>query len=487
LLGSELRENLADLYALTGAFERSLSIYEALLSAGADVLSSGRLRRKRGNVFFQKTKLKEAADELWAAARLLGGHRPSHPLALALATIAAIVRHLRQRFLPRTIAAPGDDAPRVAELCRTYIRLSYVNFYAAPAYLPLTTVRASNLAETLGESLDLCHSYSAVSVLYAVLGFFESAQRYGARALSVAERLGSLWHQAQAHSFRGLTALYMNRLQAAEPDLRLATKLFRACGDIFELAVSYFLLADSLRLRGELHAALACCGEAIEVLERLRVPDQARALNSVAAACEAMLGRADEATIEKSRRAVAMTVGTNDPQQIAVATLRLGETLFFCGKIDAAIEAFEEARQIRETNGLIEDYTSPSYGWLARALVARDAVGPSGNEQGRRTAARLVKRALRLSEKHRNFRSPALLAAGVYRWATGDRAGGRRSLEGAIAVARAQNMRFFLAEASFELGTRLREHGDAADAEPYLAEAERLFAEMGSRLHTRDG
>ena len=149
----EVSEKLADVEYLLGRYDAALPRYAIVLSEATDAADRARIERKVGQILFQKGDLKESAERLWRAARLLGDREPrgrphDRPCPPA-----------RERGTPR---AP-DGLPEVGKRRaragaasgaqrNIYLRMVRTHFFLDPKVMIIACLRALDRAERVGES-----------------------------------------------------------------------------------------------------------------------------------------------------------------------------------------------------------------------------------------------------------------------------------------------------------------------------------------------
>lgn len=477
----ELGDLLADLCALVGRYDDALGYLERARAQATTTLRNAQVLRKIGHVYWQRGEFKPAIDRLWHAAQLLGHKRPQSGVSRLLTIAASLMVHLAHRWFPKLIRQERRDThlPRLKELSAIYMSLGVLYAFYEPRRLIVPFLRGLNIAERLPLSPELCHTNALAGTVYSFLGMYESAFRYGERALAFSQELGSPWHIAVSKQHLGLTHFYCGQWDRALELFEHTKELLLEWGDMFELAIAYANLSYTLNYRGEFRRQLDLNLEGLAIMERSGSRQLGRALISHCGRAYVMLGDVSRA-VEAGTQAVRLSEEAEDYTVLCGSHVSLGATHFFAGDPAKAVEHLEEARRLREEHRVLLEYFVWLYPLLARAQLALvNAKGASPEEQrkGLERAKATTARALKLAKRHPNYASQAHLAKAVLAAMSGDYVGARQGFAESLSAAQRLGAVFLMADAHFEAGRCFGDLGPAHrdESREHLRVALQLF------------
>lgn len=461
----ELGDLLADLCALVGRYDDALAYLERARAQASTPLRTAQVLRKIGHVYWQRGEFRPAIDRLWHAAQLLGHARPRSRIGRLLTIASSLVVHLSHRWFPRLIRQERREAhlPRLKELAAIYMSLGVLYAFYEPRRLIVPFLRGLNIAERLPLSAELCYTNALAGTVYSFLGMYESAFRYGERALTYSQELGSPWHIAVSKQHLGLTHFYCGQWDRALELFEHTKELLLEWGDMFELAIAYANLSYTLNYRGEFRRQLDLNLEGLAIMERSGSRQLGRALISHCGRAYVMLGDVARA-VEAGTQAVRLSEEAEDYTVLCGSHVSLGATHFFAGDAAKAVEHLETARHLREEHRVLLEYFVWLYPLLARAQLALAQAKDTSPEDRRKALTRAkatTARALKLAKRHPNYASQAHLAKAVLAAMSGDYVGARQGFAESLAAAERLGAVFLMADAHFEAGRCLAEIGPA--------------------------
>ncbi|MGH2897483.1 MAG: hypothetical protein ACRDMZ_02325, partial [Solirubrobacteraceae bacterium] len=194
-----IEEDLAEMLALAGDFDRAAALYDRLLPKLASVLDRARVLRQRGSIAFHRGNTPVARENIWKAVERLGERRPRSRVALFTQIALAAAEHFLVRLFP-ALRRPAKDPATIAAKADCYLALVYPNFFTDPLEAALVVLRGANLATTVGPGPQLSLAFSHLSFLFygLVLNRFDTAMEYNRRALAMADALELPLHRAHA-------------------------------------------------------------------------------------------------------------------------------------------------------------------------------------------------------------------------------------------------------------------------------------------------
>ena len=454
-----IEEELAEMLALAGDFERARKLYDGLLPKLATSLDRARVLKQLGSIAFHRGDSNVGLENLWRALALLGDERPRSRAALLAKTAFATVGHFLLRFVPRFRRPATDRATMVAK-ADCYSALVYPEYFTDPLESLLAVLRGGNLAMKLGEGPQLSLACSHLSFVFygLVLGRFGTAAEFSGRALSIADAFELPLHRAHAFEAAMLVHFLQGDWDAVGDSALQASASFRQHGDMYCVGSSYCLLLLSYHMRGMLSAARKAAQEALEIVDRVGALAVSTPLSMKHGMLLVELG--DERGLAMVLEAFQAAERMGDSVQRAWVRYILGRCHFARGELDSAITQLEGCANLRRGAHLRADFLTPGvYPLLARAYIdmARQTTEPSTRRGLLRRAKRHAATGLRAMKRRATYRAAAMLAMAECRWENGHESEARALFDQSIAFAEQQGSRMMLADAHYELGRRLRD------------------------------
>lgn len=487
-----IEEDLAEMLALTGDFDRATALYDRLLPKLASVLDRARVLKQLGSIAFHRGNTPVALENQWKALRLLGETRPRSRVALFTQVAVAAGVHFLLRFLP-FLRRPAKDDAMVAAKADCYLAFVYANFFTDPVMALLGVLRGANLAARVGDGPQLSLACSHLSFVFygLVLSRFDTAAAYNRRALEIAEALDLPLHRAHAVQAAMFVHFLTGEWEAVGEAALEASALFRAHGDMYCVGSSYCLLLLHYQGRGMLGAARQAAQEGLEIIERVGAVAVSTPVSMKHGMLLVDLGNS-ELGLPKVHEAFETAERMGDAVQRAWVRLFLGHCYFARGELDLAIKYLESCVEIRRRFHLEADFLSPRVDpLLARAYIdtARQTSESSAKRELLRRGKQHAVAGMRSMKRRATYRAASLLAMAECRWEDGNESEARTLFDRSIAFAKRQGSRMMLADAHYELGRRVRDTNearrhlqvaldlyDACDAAPYVQNVRRVLA-----------
>lgn len=287
-----VREQLADLWALTGRRAEALAHYEAVrqeLEAAGDRESAARLHRKTGGLHWEAGDREHAATCFAAGLEQLG--KDGSPIERAqlfqeLGRLAfrvgdnagaiawaerALAEAAREEETP---THPGRARETAATRVQAYNTLGVA---LARTGRPIDAVNKIEQSIRLAETHDLlqaaCRGYANLGVLYSSLDPRRSIDTC-LRGIETAKKVGDLGFQSRLYA--NLAVAYCALTDRCEAEgieaAQLAIKLDRKLGLLDHLAVPLIVLGQIHQCHGDRALAFAAYEEALSLAERAGDP-----------------------------------------------------------------------------------------------------------------------------------------------------------------------------------------------------------------------
>ena len=489
---TSVEEDVAEMLALRGDFDRATALYDRLLPKLASVLDRARVLKQLGSIAFHRGDTPVARENLWRALELLGERRPRTRAAVLTQIAFAAAKHFLLRFVPY-LRRPAKAKAVFATKADCYLALAFPDNFVDHLEGALAVLRGANLAMRVGDGPQLSLAFSHLGFLFygCLLNRFDTAAEFNRRALAMADAFELPLHRALAFQAATFVHFLEGEWEAGCESALEAATLFRAHGDVYCVGVSQCMLLLNYQGRGMLSTARQTAQEALEIIERVGALAVSTPVSMKHGMLLVDLGN-DELGLPKVLEAFQAAERMGDPVQRAWVRLFLGHCYFARGELDSAIEHLESCVDIRRRFLLQADFLSPRvYPLLARAYVdaARQAKEPSAKSDLLRRARRHAAAGMRSMKRRATYRAAALLAMAECLWEDGNETKARALFDQSIGVAEQQGSRMMLADAHYELGRRVRDSEearrhlqialdlyDACDAVPYVQFTRRALA-----------
>ncbi len=495
-----VEEDLAEMLALTGQFDRAAALYDLLLPKLASALDRARVLKQLGSIAFHRGNTPVAIENMWKALDLLGDRRPRSRTALFASIAVAAGEHFLFRLLP-FLRRPAKDEATIAAKADCYSALVYPDAFTDQFESVLAVLRDANLAARLGDGPQLSVAYSHVAMVFYgwILRWIPTAREFDRRALEIADAFELPMHRAYAFQSATFLDFLEGKWEAGCNAAIQATTLFRAHGDVYCVGASHCALLLNYQGRGMLSAARQAAQEGLEIVERVGAVAVSTPVSMKHGMLLVDLGK-DDVGLPKVLDALQSAERMGDPVQRAWVRLFLGHCYFARGEMEAAVNYLESCVDFRRRFLLYGDFLTPrAYPLLVRAYIerARQAKDPSAKREFLRNAKRHAAAGKRAAKRRAAYHSAMLLALAECRWEDGREAEARALFDQSIALAEQQGSRMMLADAHYELGRRMRDGNaarqqlqvalelyDACDAVPYVQFTRRALALIASSAPT---
>ncbi len=487
----EVRESLGDVYCLVGNYDRAEQAFSALANAQAPI-DRARLERKRAWILFSRGDCVAALSHMWAAAELLGERRPGRgKTAIPRALLKALAPYVLHRQLPRTIGRINDEAERVRrlELAEIYWQMSDLYYFVEPTGMLFANLRAVNLAEPLGDSTQLCASYAMLGFIFSgVLGLQGPALSASARALAIADRVGSPWHKAFAEAQAGMMHLFLGNLVEAQTLLERSTQGLLAYGDMERLGWAWANLVRVLYFRGRLEEARTQALAALDLMERTGTESSAKHFFASQAFLSAETDHTAVNVAERMLEGISRSRKQGDVSCVCNSQTFYGLAQLTAGNYDQAICELENARRTRDENNLMFDYVEFAEPLELRARVLKLWQTPSQRAERKQALAELKNKlatALRRTKNRPAYRPRAWLGRAGYLWLAGKKDEALFGFAAAASEAERLGTELVLGDCHHDWGRALLESGATAEGVGHLETALAIYERCGAEPYAR--
>ena len=326
-------------------------------------------------------------------------------------------------------------------------------------------MHAVNVADSLGNSPELCEAWAKRASMHAMRCDFENAVVAANEAAAVATSLDLPFQTPEAKSrsaamanlYLGLVETYQGRWERGSDFAQRAAAEFGACGDMLELATAHSVVSENLCYLGKLEEALSWANEGLDIIERTGAKQGVLELLVSRVSVLARLADTEALTtsLERLHALTSETEGLSKAAadaQSARYAMAAGEAFLVTRMYDDAVHNLEAGVKFVDRYSFIG--TRPrwvlSYPLLALAYLKQHQRRELGEVTtriaSRRTVAKLIDKSYQWAEAFPSLMAPALLTDGMFLWRWGDQSAAREKLEESTRVAQQQGAPLLLAD-----------------------------------------
>jgi diguanylate cyclase (GGDEF)-like protein len=438
----ELAEGLGDVLMLSGRYDVAQREFELARSLASGRLDQARIEGKFGELGLNRGDVISASAALERALERLGERVPRNRLAVLVMVLVEVVVQAAHTLMPRLFVGRRrlDDAGADLVAARLYSRLAHVYWFQR-GRLPTfwSHLRGMNVAERYPPTPELAQAYSEHAPAMTMVPSFRRGIAYARKSLAIRRAQGDRWGEGQSLHFLGVVLYSASEYEESIACCKEAITLLESTGDRWELNTAKWHMAFAHYRRGELAEA----AEIARALHREGVDSgEAQASGiSLGAWAKATGGHVPLEAIEQE---LARPVGDVHTRAEVLQASAVG--LIGAGRPDEAVEVLEQAWHMVKAKGLRQEYVSPILPWLATALRLEASRAPLSAPRGRaallRRARRTARRGLRLARSYRNNLPHALREMALAEAAQGRQRRSRRLFEQSLEGAETQGARF---------------------------------------------
>ena len=245
--GLEIWEGLGEIELLSGQYdEAETNLHEALVLAMPG-LEMARVQSKIGELDFKRGRFAAAASEYEQALAMTGLQVPANVLSMMGGLLAQTLRQSIHTCVPTRWYSQGVMPSELDCLqLQLLSRLSHVYWFSRHKLWTLANhLRSLNMAERFAPSATLAAVYSEHGPVMSLLRWFARANRYAERSLSIRQELGDVWGQGQSYHYHSVVKLAQCTFSAAIETGRQAVDLLRKMGDLWEMNMARYQVANA--------------------------------------------------------------------------------------------------------------------------------------------------------------------------------------------------------------------------------------------------
>lgn len=472
-------ENLGDVLMLRGRYPDAAIRFKAALELTTDTFSQAQTEGKLGELAFKCGDMKTAIEATERALRMLGNRVPHWSVTFFIRLLVETVAQLLHTSFSRLFLARKklDGAEKQLLTMRLLNRLTYCYWFGKDKISCLWShFRCMNLAERYPPTLELALAYSTHAPIMSLLAFFRRGITYAEKSFAICKSLGDLWGQGQSLHFSGVVLFVASRFDECIEKCNEGARLLERTGDVWEVNIARYHIANSLYRLGNLPAAIA---EAKRIhLSGLELGDIQASGVSLDVWVRASGGKVAPETVQAE-----LQRERHDVQGGAQVKLAEGVRLFMLDRVEEAVVVLESGCQFVEKAGVENAWTQPLRPWLASAL-RRQAEKTPDSRSGDRAALlhranKVARKALRTARTFQNDLPHALRECGLIAGMQGQIREARQHLDESLAVAERQGACFEHAQSLLARGQVGQKHG-WPEAQQDLTTARQALRALGA-------
>ena len=475
----QIAEGLGAVLMLRGDYEGAEEqLVAARAHADTDV-GAAQLEGMLGDLAFKRGNVRDAAQPLERALRLLGYRVPRSAFGYFSWCVWEIVVQAVHTLLPRVSVGRRrlDGAGTELLAIHLYSRLSHVYWFLRGKFPTLWShLREMNLAERYPPTSELAQAYSEHAPVMTMVPWFSRGADYAQRSLAIRRELGDIWGEGQSLHFYGIVLYASSQYRACIECCRDAVRLLRRTGDQWEINTANWHIAFAHYRLGELEAG----ADMARAVHRagIEIGDAQAAGIGLGAWAKATAGDVPAEVIK-----VELDRATDDVHTRAEVLQAEALRQLAAGDAPAAAETLGKAQKMVRDKGFKQEYVAPVTPWLATALRRCAEEAPANAPRRRRELTRraraMSRRSLRVARGYPNNRPHALREAGFVAALNGRTRRAQRRLQRSLAIAEAQGAAYEAALTLLALGRVGRALGwpEASDHE---MEGARRLVDIGA-------
>jgi len=464
---------------------------EAGLPGGAGGLDSAAQVRRRAHRYLRLGEaqrswghLSESRASFERAAALNGYPPPDSTGGLVIRLLGQIARQGLHRLRPARYVgrAPEDMKVTLRETSLSYQYASEVFYFTNEGLLSLySSILSLNLSEAAGPSVELAEAYAVMGVIAEAIGLRRAARAYQQRALDTAQHTRQSLALARVRHLLGLYYLETAQWEQAEEVLLQAIGTLEELGDKRYWGDAVTMLASKASFTGELERA-------IQLYATLSGPQSKTLIHRTISAVwqgrvKMLQGQFDEA-IASLDAALELSADAVDP--LTMVHAKISAWGFLAGAHLRHADLQQARRAAETTDALMAEIKAsvlqlhlPSV-YVVEVYLALWAAADDFTAAERKRFAEKARRMCRgLRMTRYAARARALRCQGLYEWQAGRPAKAQQAWRQSLELAERLRMPFELAQAHYDIGSRLAE-GDPARL-THLTQARDIFARIGAQ------
>ncbi len=487
-----LLENLGESYRLVGKFEQSLIVLKECdtLIPETKTIEKSRVLSKMGDTLFEKGEVEKSFSALEQTLRLSGIKVPQSTLAVSFKLLFELTVQFFHASFPK-IFLRGDKNLATREdviVLRVLNRLYKWYFFKDMKKSLYCHLKCLNLAEKAGSCSELIYCYMLGGIIWASIPWKSRSLRYAELAIDTAKSAGDRLQEGTAYGGYSIALLMLNRPRKGLEYSKKSIQMLRGLSEYWDLGVAYAFRIQHCLLTGKLTEALTVSEEFVVLATEAQVPQNIGWALMAKGKALAMIGDANDKTIEEVKESVFLMEKTRDMANILFALSALSLIYLRQKEYDKAIETIEKVMRRFPTHYSNGVWTLDLFPLGAQvyldAITHLAKLSENKRREYLRRARWFCKKSLKWSRKFKFILGWSYQVNGTYEWVIGRKKEALYNWESGIAFLREHT------EDTYRLGYILMEMGnflidEKEDAyrdmaKRHLAESQKIFKDIGA-------
>jgi class 3 adenylate cyclase/tetratricopeptide (TPR) repeat protein len=473
--GDSAGQVAADAEALA-YYRQALAAYEQAFGEHWDPLQRATLERKMGQAFFRRGEHIQARERLALALAYLGQPLPSSRWAIRRGILAEVIRQTLIRLAPGMMRKSGnvDNFADERERLTIYDTLTLMDTVEDQERFMLESLKGLNLWERIGHPPG-GFVFTGLAIACVFMGLYGLSRRYNRVFMDLAQRQRHPLDLGFAHYGLLIHNSWLGSPGKAIEHGMEGLYYSRKAGFLRGQGAANFMMAETLLYQGYFKEAESLANENLEI-GREGGDAQLEAWGLLQLGFSKRLAGYPEEAIALLHQCKEVARSVPDHLSQLQAWAMIGHCYMDMGRLEAALEAVQEAGRIRQEYNVIGGrFLSMVWIALARAhLMAAEREEGAGREAHLAQARQACREARKSASKYRPFQAAAFRLQGTYDWLNGRevQAGQwwQKSLEVADDI-----------EQPYEEAMTYLEMGKRQGKREYLAQAKAILASLGTR------
>ena len=437
-----IAEGLGDVLMLRGRYEEAARQTEAARELAEGDVAKARIEGKLSEIAFKRGDIKTAIEANERALELLGHKVPLWWVGIFFKLALEAFVQVLHTILPGLFVARKKLEGAEKQLLTVHLhnRLAYCYWFGKGKIPCLWAhLRGMNMAERYPPTLELASAYSTHAPVMSLVPYISRGIVYTQKSFTICKSLGDQWGQGQALHFNGLVLSVASRYEECIEKCREAVRLMERTGDVWEVNIAHFHIANSLYRLGDLPGAVA---EA----KRIHRAGQEIGDTTAMGICLDVWARASGGRIPPETLETELQRPRADVQISAQVILAEGVRLFALDRVEEAAALFAKGHRLTEKTGVKNNWTFPLRPWLASA-VRRQAEkmsnwAPERRKELLKQASKVAQKALKIARTFQNDLPHVLREAGLIAAMQGAIQLARKHLDESLSVSERQGARY---------------------------------------------
>ncbi len=486
----EIMENKGDVYLDMGENDSAREVFENILRHTDDREVLLRGYQKISRALLNKGDWISCQNYVRQGLKLLGEKLPENNFQKTLGLLReALIRGWHTVFaVYYDRKKESKDASLYKEIFPFFYCMAWVYTLSDGLMHLHSVLRFINLAESkMGPSKEKALGLGAYASVFMGLGFFSVAEKYYKKGMKLKARLNDTWGIARYYQWMGYLCEWKGDYDKGLEYFQESLEMFQSIGDIKETRMSlngivhcYYYTGNYERMKNvnDYYLELSTrCGDTY-----------CRGAASVYNIHYYRETGNLKASQEWGEEAVEFAASVEHWFNYCSANNELAITLLEKGEVDKSIKHFEIARELKENNFFLEQYTILLYPYLADAYISRyHAINSklSHKEKGRelKNIRKVVAKALKGTKGWPTHHGVSLRVAAREAFALGKNKKADKLYRNSLEHNRKHKRRYEAARTLYEYGQFLRYTGRYGEAHHKIEEAYRMFKKLGARLY----